>query len=73
VNWETVRSEIRNELESKNEPVSRLAQKISQKYGLSKNKVYQEALEIRKQSFEFGIRNAECGIENRTQKSKDKK
>ena len=47
VNWETVRSEIRNELESKNEPVSRLAQKISQKYGLSKNKVYQEALEIR--------------------------
>lgn len=47
VNWETVRNEIRNELESKNEPVSRLAQKISQKYGLSKNKVYQEALEIR--------------------------
>jgi len=47
VNWETVRNEIRNELESKNEPVSRLAQKISQKYGLSKNKVYQEALEIK--------------------------
>ncbi len=73
VNWETVRSEIRNQLESKNEPVSRLAQKISQKYGLSKNKVYQEALEIRRQSFEFGMRNAECGIENRTQKSKDRK
>ena len=49
VNWETVRNEIRNELESKNEPVSRLAQKISQKYGLAKNKVYQEALEIRRQ------------------------
>ena len=47
VNWETVRNEIRNELESKNEPVSRLAQKISQKYGLSKNKVYQEALEVK--------------------------
>jgi hypothetical protein len=42
-----VRSEIRNELESKNELVSGLAQKISQKYGLSKNKVYQEALEIK--------------------------
>jgi 16S rRNA (cytidine1402-2'-O)-methyltransferase len=53
VNWETVRSEIRNELESKNEPVSRLAQEISQKYGLSKNKVYQEALKIRKQMTEF--------------------
>jgi len=52
VNWETVRNEIRNELESKNEPVSRLAQKISQKYGLSKNKVYQEALEIRRQRTE---------------------
>ena len=52
VNWETVRNEIRNELESKNEPVSRLAQKISQKYGLSKNKVYQEALEIRGQRAE---------------------
>jgi len=73
VNWETVRNEIRHELESKNEPVSGLAQKISQKYGLSKNKVYQEALEIKRQKIEFGMRNAECGIENRAQRTEDRK
>jgi 16S rRNA (cytidine1402-2'-O)-methyltransferase len=49
VQWETVANEIRDRLSSTKEPVSKLAKKISQQYGLSKNKVYQEALKIREQ------------------------
>ena len=49
VQWETVANEIRDQLSSTKEPVSKLAKKISQQYGLSKNKVYQEALKIRRQ------------------------
>ena len=49
VEWESVKAEIRHDLESKKEPVSKVAKNISQKYGLSKNRVYQEALEIRDQ------------------------
>jgi 16S rRNA (cytidine1402-2'-O)-methyltransferase len=73
VEWESVKAEIRNDLESKKEPVSKVAKNISQKYGLSKNRVYQEALKIRGQKIEFGMRNAECGIGDQTQKSKDRK
>ena len=46
VQWETVANEIRDQLSSTKEPVSKLAKKISQQYGLSKNKVYREALKI---------------------------
>jgi len=54
VGWETVKSEIQDLLKSTQEPVSRMAKQISQKYGLSKNKVYQEALKIRRQMAEDG-------------------
>jgi 16S rRNA (cytidine1402-2'-O)-methyltransferase len=49
VEWESVENEIKGELQSSTEPVSKLVKKISQKYGLPKNKVYQEALKIRDQ------------------------
>ena len=49
VEWETVKNEIQDQLKLSTEPVSALAKKISQKYGLPKNKVYQEALKIREQ------------------------
>ena len=49
VDWETVKSEIQDQLKSSTESVSALAKRISQKYGLSKNRVYQEALKIRGQ------------------------
>lgn len=49
VKWETVKTEIRDQLKSSTESVSALAKKISQKYGLPKNRVYQEALKIRDQ------------------------
>ena len=48
----TVKNDIQDQLKSSKESVSRLAKKISQKYGISKNKVYQEALEIRRQMTE---------------------
>jgi 16S rRNA (cytidine1402-2'-O)-methyltransferase len=54
VQWETVANEIRDQLSSTKEPVSKLAKKISQQYGLSKNKVYREALKIRRQRTEDG-------------------
>jgi 16S rRNA (cytidine1402-2'-O)-methyltransferase len=54
VQWETVANEIRDQLSSTKEPVSKLAKKISQQYGLSKNKVYREALKIRRQMTEDG-------------------
>ena len=49
---ETVKNEIQDQLKSSKESVSMLVKKISQKYGISKNKVYQEALEIRRQMTE---------------------
>ncbi len=49
VEWETVKGEIQDQLKSSTEPVSNLVKKISQKYGLPKNTVYQEALKIRGQ------------------------
>lgn len=49
---ETVKNEIQDQLKSSKESVSMLVKKISQKYGISKNKVYQEALEIRRQRTE---------------------
>ena len=52
VDWETVKSEIQDQLKSSKEPVSKLVKKISQKYGLPKNKVYQAALKIREQMTE---------------------
>ena len=52
VEWETVKNEIQAQLKSSNEPVSALAKKISQKYGLPKNRVYQEALRVREQMTE---------------------
>ena len=48
----TVKNDIQDQLKSSKESVSRLVKKISQKYGISKNKVYQEALEIRRQMTE---------------------
>ena len=48
----TVKNDIQDQLKSSKESVSRLVKKISQKYGISKNKVYQEVLEIRKQMTE---------------------
>jgi len=50
--WESVKAEIRNDLETKSESVSIVAKNISQKYGLPKNRVYQEALKIRGQKSE---------------------
>ncbi len=47
VDWETAKNDIRQQLKSSKEPVSELAKKISRKYGLPKNRVYQEALKIR--------------------------
>ena len=47
--WDKVIQEIKDMLKSSAEPVSALAQKISQKYGLPKNRVYKEALKIRNQ------------------------
>ena len=52
VDWETVKNEIQDQLKTSKEPVSKLVKKISLKYRLSKNKVYQEALRIRGQKAE---------------------
>ena len=49
VEWEAVKNEIQDQLKSSAESVSSLARKISQKYALPKNRVYQEALKIRNQ------------------------
>jgi len=48
----TVKNDIQDQLKSSEESVSRLVKKISRKYGIPKNKVYQEALEIRRQMTE---------------------
>ena len=47
--WDTVRSEIRQALESENKHVSEVAKDISKKYNLPKNKVYEETLKFRNQ------------------------
>jgi len=52
VEWETVKGEIQDQLKSATESVSSLAKKISRKYALPKNRVYQEALKIRAQMTE---------------------
>jgi 16S rRNA (cytidine1402-2'-O)-methyltransferase len=49
VEWESVKNEIKDQLQSSTEPVSKLVKRISQKYGLPKNRVYQEALGVRRQ------------------------
>jgi 16S rRNA (cytidine1402-2'-O)-methyltransferase len=54
VEWESVKNEIKDELQSSTEPVSKVVKRISQKYGLPKNKVYQEALGVRSQMAEDG-------------------
>ena len=61
VKWETVRNEIRDQLKSSKQPVSKLAKKISQKYSLPKNKVYMEALSIRSEKAEDREQIAEDG------------
>jgi 16S rRNA (cytidine1402-2'-O)-methyltransferase len=68
VNWDAVTAAIRRELTTKNVSVSKIARHISQKYGVSKNKVYREALSLqqqrtedRGQKTEDRIRNGECG------------
>jgi hypothetical protein len=55
VDWGLVKKEIRDHMKSAKEPVSNLAKKISKKYGLPKNSVYQEALKIRSQKSEDGL------------------
>ena len=49
VEWDTILTAIRHDLETQNASVSKIAKQISQKYGVSKNKVYEEALKIRRQ------------------------
>ena len=57
--WETVKSEIQDQLNSATESVSSLAKKISQKYALPKNRVYKEALKNRGQRTEGRGQNSE--------------
>ena len=47
IDRETIQVELRNAVESKNGRLSHTARKIAEKYGLSKNSVYQQALAIR--------------------------
>lgn len=47
--WDSAKIEIENLLKSSTEPVSELAHRISQKYGLPRNRVYQEVLKVKKQ------------------------
>ena len=47
--WDAVKHEIQDMLKSSTEPVSALVQKISQKHGLPKNRVYKEALKFKSQ------------------------
>ena len=50
--WDTVLAAIRRDLKKSKSSVSRVAKDISQKFGVSKNRVYQEALKIRRQRSE---------------------
>ena len=49
INWDTIRAEIRNALTSKDNHVSKVARDIAQRFKLPKNKVYEEALKIKRQ------------------------
>jgi len=68
VEWESVENEIKEEMQSSTEPVSKLVKRISQKYGLPKNKVYQEALDVRRQMTEVRGQKAD----DRGQKTEDR-
>ena len=68
VKWDAVIAAIRRELATKNVSVSKIARHISQKYGVSKNKVYQETLKIRDQKIE----DREQKTEDREQKTEDR-
>jgi 16S rRNA (cytidine1402-2'-O)-methyltransferase len=57
-NWETIRSEIRTALASKNDSVSKAVKIIAKKYGISKNRIYEEALFTIKQMSEAGAQKA---------------
>lgn len=61
VSFETIQSEIIKTLETTESSLSDLAKTIAKKYGVSKNKIYQEALKIRQ------------GMQNGTQNSKKSK
>ncbi len=50
--WDTVLAAIRRDLKKPASSVSKVAKRISQKYGVSKNRVYQEALSVRQQMTE---------------------
>jgi 16S rRNA (cytidine1402-2'-O)-methyltransferase len=47
--WDTIQTEIRNALTSEDKHLPKVARDIAQKFELPKNKVYQEALKIRRQ------------------------
>jgi 16S rRNA (cytidine1402-2'-O)-methyltransferase len=47
--WDTVVAAIRRELDKSKSSISKIAKRISQQYGVSKNRVYEEALKIRRQ------------------------
>jgi len=49
VDWKSVRSEIQMALRLKTKPISQLARIVAKKYGLPKNKIYEEALKIQEQ------------------------
>ncbi|MGD9300447.1 MAG: 16S rRNA (cytidine(1402)-2'-O)-methyltransferase [Desulfobacterales bacterium] len=68
VDWGLVKKEIRDHMKSAKEPVSNLAKKISKKYGLPKNSVYQEALKIRSQKSEDGLQ----GTDDRGRRAEDR-
>lgn len=61
VSFETIQNEIIKTLETTESSLSDLAKTIAVKYGVSKNKIYQEALKIRQ------------GMQNATQNSKKSK
>jgi len=73
VDWEAVKGEIQDQIKSYKEPVSKLAKKISQKYDLPKNKVYQEALKIRGQMTEDPSSPEGFAAAGRRQRTGDKK
>jgi 16S rRNA (cytidine1402-2'-O)-methyltransferase len=52
VEWNEVLAAIRHALETPKASVSKIARNISQKYGVSKNRVYQEALKVTGQKTE---------------------
>ena len=61
VEWDNVVAAIRRDLEQSKSSVSTVAKRISKQYGVSRNRVYEEALRQRRQRTENRIRNGECG------------